>query len=295
MLDLSPITLLFVETRAHEITRRVIEDCLTKVVFGDIVVFTDKPEVFAGLPVRLLPCIDFPNKKEAGRFYYSEAMAAVTTDFALMLEWDAGIYDETKWKAEFFDYDYIGAPWVVRHGETHDVGNGGFTLISRKLGHALCDHRRDIPVYTDMDVCRFARTKLEPLGFKWPQADLASRFAWELGPRNPEHFGYHGAFNWPTLLPRDEVIARAKIMIKSDYLALKLRDVFKSAPWLESEMTVEEWERYLTVVPVHTRLQPRIPGMMSAQQRQAMMLMQAQRRNTAPTPIRHLNGSGLKA
>lgn len=295
MLDLSRVTLLFVETRAHEITKRVIDDSLSKASFGDVVIYSDKPELIPVPGARHIPCIDFPDKKSAGAFYYGRAMEAVETDFALMYEWDAGIFDPTKWKPEFFNYDYIGAPWVRPFGDHYDVGNGGFTLMSKKLGHWAVTNVRKHPVYTDWDFCRFQRPAYEAAGFKWPNAALASLFSWELGPRNPDHFGFHGAFNWPTLLPRDEVITRAKIMIKSDYLALKLRDVFKAAPWLESEMTTEEWSRYLDLVPPQSRLKPNIPGMMSNQQRQAMLLMQAQRRNAPPTPIRHLNGTGLKA
>src|SRR6185369_12875400 len=111
MLDLRNTTLLFVETRAHKITARVIEDCIRKADFGEIVVFTDKrdliqipnipicrdimtsamtgvePEIFHPRP-RFIPCVDFPNKREAGEFYYAHAMSEVKTDFALLLEWD---------------------------------------------------------------------------------------------------------------------------------------------------------------------------------------------------------------
>jgi hypothetical protein len=135
LLNLKNTTLLFVETRAHEITKRVIEDCISKADFGDILIFSDQPERIpvAGARYELVP--DFPNKKLAGQFYYASAMSRVETDFALMLEWDAGIFDPSKWKPEFFNYDYVGAPWVVRPGDMHDVGNGGFTLMSKGLGH----------------------------------------------------------------------------------------------------------------------------------------------------------------
>jgi hypothetical protein len=280
MLDLSRVTLLFVETRAHEITNRVIKDCLSKAVFGEVLIFTDKPDEFGDLCARVVPCRDFPNKKEAGAFYYSHAMELVETDFAFMLEWDAGIYDTSKWRPEFFDYDYIGAPWKVRPGDLHDVGNGGFTLMSKRLGHRLCNDRRITPVYTDMDVCRFARTRLEnsDTGFKWAPTDLAGKFSWELLPRDPEHFGFHGAFNWPDTLSKEELIIRAKLMLKSEYLTLKLRDVYRTAPWIIGEFTPEELERFSEIVPVGHLLKPRIPGMMSSQQRAAMQLMQAQRR-----------------
>src|SRR6266403_1812794 len=224
MLSLKNVTLLFVETRAHDITKRVIDDCIAKADFGDILIYSDQPEriPIPGARYEIVP--DFPNKKEAGRFYYSAAMAKVSTDFALMLEWDGGIFDASKWKPEFFDYDYVGAPWnTVRHEHNRlDVGNGGFTLMSKRLGHFLCRDAGRFPVCTDWDVCRTQRIRLEQEGFKWPGRDLASFFAWELTVRNPDHFGFHGVFNWPYVLDRDELVTRAKLMTATPYLVSKL-------------------------------------------------------------------------
>jgi hypothetical protein len=278
LLNLKNTTLLFVETRAHEITKRVIEDCISKADFGDILIFSDQPERIpvAGARYELVP--DFPNKKLAGQFYYASAMSRVETDFALMLEWDAGIFDPSKWKPEFFNYDYVGAPWVVRPGDMHDVGNGGFTLMSKGLGHYAVENFKRFPVYTDWDFCRTQRKNFEAAGFKWPDRVLASHFAWELGPRNPDHFGYHGAFTWPVTLPKEEVIERARLMLKTEYLTVKARQLFKEAPWLESELTPEEVATFYNTVPPGYVLRPKIYGMMSPQQRAAMQLAQAQRR-----------------
>ncbi len=281
LLNLKNTTLLFVETRAHEITTRVIKDCIEKADFGEVLIYTDKMDAFITPELsgaRLIPVPDFPDKRRAGQFYYAKAMEKVETDFALMLEWDAGIFDQTKFKPEFFNYDYIGAPWVVRAGDTQDVGNGGFTLMSKGLGHYIVENFTKFPVYTDMDVCRNQRRNYEAAGFKWPTADLASLFAWELGPRNPNHFGYHGAFTWPFVLPKEEVVERARIMLKSEYLTGKARQLFQKAPWLEQELTVEELASFHRNTPPGHVLRPRIPGMMSPQQRAAMQLMQAQRR-----------------
>ncbi len=259
MLDLSRCTLLFVETRAHKITKRVIEDCLSKATFGDVLIYTDDPYEFAGLGARILLCDDFPNKKEAGQFYYSAAMAEVETDFALMLEWDAGIHDPSKWRPEFFNYDYIGAPWTVRASDPHDVGNGGFTLMSKRLGHFLCRERAQFPVCTDWDICRNQRTKLEAAGlFKWPKRDIASHFSWELGPRNPENFGFHGAFRWIDMLSQEELTIRAKLMTETPYLRSKMADIFRhnKVEWLEKEIGPEVWASYQRPsipVPPHHR------------------------------------------
>lgn len=294
MLDLTNTTLLFVETRAHEITKRVIADCMAKASFGGVLIYTDRPDLIPVPGARYIDVPDFPNKKFAGQFYYAKAMMSVETDFALMLEWDAGIFDPDKWLPQFFDFDYIGAPWVIRredHG-VRDVGNGGFTLMSRVLGRHICEQFDTYPVFTDMDVCHKQRHNYERAGFKWPKRDLAAKFSWELGPRDPNHFGYHGAFNWPTVLSPEEVLIRARLMLaKSDYMRVKANDLFRSAPHLVSEFTPEE----LALFQKATGFRPRPPlntrPAFSANQRAAMLLLQAQRRGL----ITAQQQKGLKA
>lgn len=293
MLNLKNTTLLFVETRAHKITKRVIEDCISKCNFGEILIFTDKPELIPVPGARYIDVPDFPNKREAGKFYYCTAMEEVTTDFALLLEWDAGIFNENKWLSDFFNYDYIGAPWMVRPGDTQDVGNGGFTLMSRKLGQRLCFDRRQHPVYTDMDVSRAARTRLEPQGFKWPHRTLASCFSWELGPRNPEHFGFHGNFTWPTTLPRAEIIERAALLTETPYLRSKIAPLIKAAPWVLAELPKDALDRYnIDAAPAFN---PRIGTVFTPHQRMNMQTLIQQRRNIATAQDRAMQTKGLKA
>ncbi len=291
MLDLSRVTLLFVETRAHKITKRVIDDCLTKANFGDVLIYSDKPDLIPIPGARYIGVPDFESKKLAGKFYYGEAMANVNTDFALMMEWDAGIFDASKWQPEFLEYDYIGAPWVRPAGDPQDVGNGGFALMSKRLGQFAVDNFSKYPVHTDWEFCRLQRRHYEAAGFKWPKRDLASLFSWELGPRNPDHFGYHGAFTWPTVLPAEEVVIRAKLMLETEYLTIKARQLFSKAPWLDTELTPAELGSFHTNLPPAYVLKPNIPGTMSSQQRAAMMLMQAQRRGF----VTHQQSKGLKA
>lgn len=290
MLDLSRVTLLFVETRAHAITARVIEDCLSKATFGAVLIYTDQPDRIPVPGARYISVPDFPNKREAGMFYYGEAMANVSTDFALMLEWDAGIFDPAKWRPEFFNYDYIGAPWMVGPGDTQDVGNGGFTLMSRSLGLYVYENRKRLPVTTDWDFCRVQRRHYEAAGFKWPKRDLASLFAWELGPRNPEHFGFHGAFTWPYVLTRAEVIERATLLTQTPYLLTKMTDLVKHAPWLETELAPADWAKYRALYPA---VGVRPATVFPSNRQRAMQLVVQQRRNLAMSFIN--NNSGQKA
>jgi hypothetical protein len=275
MLDLSRVTLLFVETRAHDITKLVIEDCLRKANFGDVLIYTDDaPRIGISGP-RYVTVPDFPNKKEAGKFYYQHAAAGIPqhTDFALMLEWDGGIFNPEKWRPEFFNYDYVGAPWNVRPGDRLDVGNGGFTLMSRRLAIFMAANASFFPVTTDWDFCRVQREPLEARGFKWPDRKLAADFSWELGARSPNHFGFHGAFNWPALLERDDLIERARLLTTTPYLRTKMPDLIKKAPWLLDEIGAEARNRLYPVTTATTRGQQ--IAFMTAQRRALYASMQA--------------------
>jgi Protein of unknown function (DUF5672) len=307
MLDLSRVTLLFVETQAHAITKRVIDDCLTKATFGDVLVYSDKPELIpiTGSRSRYEIVPFFPDKVEAGKFYYSAAMAKVETDFALMLEWDGGIYDPSKWKPEFFNYDYIGAPWNMRRNEQCTVGNGGFTLMSKRFGHFICENAEKYPACTDMDVCRNRRQFYDEAGFRWPDRELASYFSWELGQRNPDHFGFHGAFNWPSVLPREELLIRAGLLTETPYLLAKMHHLVRSDPELLRDLPIEQANRFITVYgdrffPMSPLKLGYVSGMgsprvgvhsMSPQQRAAYQLAQLNRRQ-GRTPD---STGGLKA
>lgn len=283
MLDLPNVTLLFVETRAHKITRRVILDCMSKVKFGDIRVFTDDPAAIGIDNIHYIGCADFQSKKMAGQFYYAEAMGAVQTDFALMLEWDAGIYDPGMWTDEFLRYDYVGAPWNVRAEEigTMDVGNGGFTLMSKRLGQYIINNKQRFPVSTDWDLCRNQRKNYEAAGFKWPKRELAGRFSWELVTRNPLHFGYHGAFNWPLVLTPSEIIERAKIMLESPYLTNKMTDLISRGPapatWLKDMIDPRLWARYETRQPSMRPTHRNSAHIIDPNRRQSMLKLLADR------------------
>ena len=41
--------------------------------------------------------------------------------------------DGNRWRDEFLEYDYIGAPWNVPAGSRNNIGNGGFSLRRKFL------------------------------------------------------------------------------------------------------------------------------------------------------------------
>jgi hypothetical protein len=68
----------------------------------------------------------------------------VTTDFNLTVQPDGFAINPQAWDDRFWEYDYIGAPWPWMWGggpywPGPIVGNGGFSLRSRKLHRAIVD------------------------------------------------------------------------------------------------------------------------------------------------------------
>jgi hypothetical protein len=68
----------------------------------------------------------------------------VTTDFNLTVQPDGFAINPQAWDDRFWEYDYIGAPWPWMWGggpywPGPIVGNGGFSLRSRRLYRALLD------------------------------------------------------------------------------------------------------------------------------------------------------------
>jgi hypothetical protein len=64
----------------------------------------------------------------------------IKTNYALVVQADGYVLNSNKWDDIFLNFDYVGAPWKVRSdayidpfGNHQRVGNGGFSLRSKKL------------------------------------------------------------------------------------------------------------------------------------------------------------------
>jgi hypothetical protein len=82
--------------------------------------------------------------EDINRVYLQLLPRVVTTDFNLTVQPDGFAINPQAWDDRFWEYDYIGAPWPWMWGggpywPGPIVGNGGFSLRSRKLYQALID------------------------------------------------------------------------------------------------------------------------------------------------------------
>jgi hypothetical protein len=114
------------------------------------------------------------------------------------------VVDAEQWDPAFLEYDYIGAPWP-QFDDGRDVGNGGFSLRSRKLLDA-CRAPEFVQSHPeDIAICRTNRTLLErQFGIRFADRATAARFSFERSKECAETFGFHGVFNMVSILGPDE-------------------------------------------------------------------------------------------
>lgn len=80
------------------------------------------------------------NMNEYSKFMVFDLYKYFDTDFVLTTQHDGFVINADRWSENFLYYDYIGAPWPIKDdaflspfGEHIRVGNGGFSLRSKKL------------------------------------------------------------------------------------------------------------------------------------------------------------------
>jgi hypothetical protein len=193
-LSLSDVSICAADAVNIPLTARALCLSIAACDFGDAMLFA--PDTVEG-PFRTVKVQPFATRGEYGGFILNKLAEHVHTPFALIVQWDGYVLDPTSWVSEFRAYDYIGAKWPW-HQDTFRVGNGGFSLRSRRLLEVLALPRFCLPPETNEDdfVCRQQRSVLEQeYGIAFAPEATADRFAYERSMPDRPSFGFHGLFN----------------------------------------------------------------------------------------------------
>ena len=191
--DLSDFTLCAADSANVALTVRAFQRTLEHCTFGDAVFFTDAAVrgPFRTVKIDKLTCPRYRHfrLKEVGHF--------IDTPFALFIEWDGYVVEPRAWDRRFREYDYIGAKWP-EHFDGMRVGNGGFSLQSKKLMDALTDARfaANTTEYFDKLLCRAYRPTLErDFNIRFAPEPVADLFSYENALPIQPTFGFHGLAN----------------------------------------------------------------------------------------------------
>ena len=237
MLELPGVTLIAIDTANHALALRALDRSRANVQFARTLFLTDKLpasiDVSDGIEINKIGPL-------ASREAYSELVlkrmsSYVATTHALLVQWDGYVINPLAWEAQFLDCDYIGAKWFWQP-EGRRVGNGGFSLRSRRLIDALQDPRIVLRENEDLTIGATFRPLLEAEhGIRFADEAMADRFAFEAAYPIAKPFGFHGLFNFCRVVPPDELTALAErfsnAIAQSPQLAQLIRNCIALGQW----------------------------------------------------------------
>jgi Protein of unknown function (DUF5672) len=196
-LDLRDVDICACSSVNLQLTARALTLSMAACDFGDAVLLSDI--AIAG-PFRNVRIDRLASRADYSAFVLKQLLLHTRAPFVLIVQWDGYVLDPRSWIPEFRRYDYVGAKWPKsiwrRHGM--NVGNGGFSLRSRRLLEALAEPNFEVltTINEDEYICRLHRPLLESkYAIQFAPEAIADRFAYERCPPEGPTFGFHGLFN----------------------------------------------------------------------------------------------------
>jgi hypothetical protein len=179
-LTLPDVTLIGIDTNRSRL-EQPLRSCTEFIEFGDVRIVDDAP---------------IQSVKDYSKWVIKELYKHVSTSHLLLFQWDGYVKNWKAWDAAWLSYDYIGATWG--HPDGMNVGNGGFSLRTRRLMEIVATDPSITKFYPeDEKICRFYRKHLEDqYGIRFAPEEAARRFSIEgYGQPNRRYtteFGFHG-------------------------------------------------------------------------------------------------------
>lgn len=193
---LPQVTLCAVSSVNIAATIRALEISLAQIDVAAALLLTDSPVQPDHPGITVVSIAPVTSSRAYSDFILTQLVDHVETSHCLVIQWDGHVLDTSRWHPDFLAYDYIGASWP-QFADGHDVGNGGFSLRSRRLMQ-LCRDPAFHPSHPeDVAVARINRDWLERQGMRFAPRALADCFAAERAGDVSASFGYHGAWLMP--------------------------------------------------------------------------------------------------
>ncbi len=199
LLYLPQVTLIAVTSVNVMATIQALQASLSKVKFGACKLLTDANPKGNLDGIELVPIARLGSANAYSKAILTQLADHVTTSHCLIVQWDGHVIDAGRWRPDFLEYDYIGASWP-QFTDGHNVGNGGFSLRSRRLLEICRSPGFDSSHAEDLAIGRVNRDWLEQRGFRFAPSALADIFSAERASDPRATFGYHGVWHMPHLL-----------------------------------------------------------------------------------------------
>jgi Protein of unknown function (DUF5672) len=207
MLRLAEVTLCCVDTRLPQLALEAMQKCMAQVTFGKALLFTCKNHGLKAVPsqIEVIELDHIRSVQDYSHFLLKGLAPHLHTSHMLIVQWDGYVIDPGMWDPAFLSVDYVGPVWPQFH-DGHRVGNGGFSLRSRKLLDALASDAFEAQHPEDVCIARTWRTQLEEqFDIRFADEAMAHRFAFERERLQPSSFGFHGLSNLASVMSKPEL------------------------------------------------------------------------------------------
>jgi hypothetical protein len=238
-LGLGDVTLCMVATRAHALSIQSLHKSLKAAQFGDVLLFSDQcPPNGASGEIRWIRIPRFESISEYSMFTLRGITPYLRTSHLLITQWDGFVLHPEAWSHDFLQFDYIGAAWP-QFSNSRNVGNGGFSLRSKKLLEAFGNPDIKPTHPEDISICHQNRSMLESkYGIRFAPSDIARRFSYERERPQGKTFGFHGLFNLPDFMTMEELSAFAEAMPHDQCLSRDARDLAIRLSHMEQKLAL---------------------------------------------------------
>lgn len=172
-IDLSSCTL-FCADHKNDISH-ILSSLLSNIKFGSVIIKRNIRSI-----------------KEYNYFIVKKLNNLIKTNHCMIIQYDGYPLNYSAWNNEWLALDYIGAPWInYPWSRELSVGNGGFSLRSKKLLNriSMFDYQGDEP--EDAFICRIKGPLLKKEGYKFATIEEAYNFSIE-NTYYKGQFGFHG-------------------------------------------------------------------------------------------------------
>ena len=151
------------------------------------------------------------NSRGYNRMIVEDLHKYFETSYCLVVQADGFVVNVDLWKQDFLEFDYIGAPWPDKvviipsnkflYLDNNRVGNGGFSLRSRKLVEVTSKinfNSLKFPIKSeDLIICHYLYREMIKKGIRFAPPKIAAQFSIEspgnlYGQDVNSVFGFHG-------------------------------------------------------------------------------------------------------
>jgi len=208
-LNLKDVTLVCVDDRSPKMASAIMSELAQDISFSDVKLFSSLDVSYVTNKISPITSLVHYNT-----IVVKEIHKHIDTEYCMFIQTDGYPINIKAWTDEYYNYDYIGAPWTWVPFEARDricptggcVGNGGFSMRKLSLMKEVSLYDYDpldkdlIPKWSgnttlieeDTFICRIMGEDLKSKGFKFAPCELAKYFSVE-NDQYTGQFGFHGA------------------------------------------------------------------------------------------------------